>query len=1065
MAVTLAAGAPVTNDQFNLAVDLFAPDAVTYDLSGDLMAIVDGAAMVPSTTVALLGGDGLKRVFATFYDAAGNTAAVSDTVTLDTLAPAVISVSLASGASPVSQAVQPLAIGWNGDAFEMLITGAVVDHGIWEPVAGATSVTLNGGNGPRTVWVQVRDAAFNSSVPVSAFTMLDTVAPASPTMVTVGPLSTTEVMVSWAPVTDPDLNEYAIYYRLGTAGPPYPGTEAIEGVSPLLVAAPATSFVLSGFPAGTTVHVALVARDVAGNASAMSPDTSVTLPLFLAKLLDIQWGQASSVTSTWHWLSGEGFDSLPLPVTVVFASEFFDGSTDPVVWKTAATSVRVSDSMIRFQTAPLTPGYYDVGLLVGGKDFIGPATGSIEFVASVTTMGGALEAVTDTTSATDRIADIEAFIGGDFGDVVFLFVCNQATEPDRLYLVNGTVLEDRSTGMIPFDNLPCADAEIVDFDLDGDSDIFVGNSTGFQSYMLENTGMAFTQVTAPVIVSPVDDIGGVAAADLDGNGWPDLVITSTGTTTPTIVMYNFEGTYVAGVTGTDFPNEVSQTGRPAIGDVNGDGWPDIVLPQSVQSALWLNDGTGRFTDATATWMPNQGGATHTSAELADLDNDGDLDLVLAGSFSQTQIYINFNTAFSQSGAPAETGATRDISVGDVNGDGLPDVLLAQSGAPDLLWTATAPLSYSSTPVSSDTWGTQTALLFDIDRDNDLDLLLGENTGTAPLQLFMNGLRDVTDVTAQMVNAPTPRAWGVGGTIAYLDPVSGPIMLAFGGGTTTTAYADLYALRLTDLVWESRCTSGACLASAPSARRDAAGAVGFNGPELVVFGGEVTTDETTYVYHVSNDTWTSHLPGLRPSGRTSASLAWMDPADFWLFGGSLDGNPSAVTDELWYFTTTDYTWMPVGISCVPDVTCPSPRYRHASAAFGDFLFVFGGNDNVGPRSDIWMFDRTQLAWTPMAADCGALSPTCPGARVGSRLVGLPWRQQLVMFGDSQGTNDDVWVFDIPRGKWAPLCQNCALPPKIGVSWLTLDPTTFDLYSFGGIVNGTTATNQLWRFRYR
>ncbi|RMF16316.1 MAG: hypothetical protein D6761_06490, partial [Candidatus Dadabacteria bacterium] len=877
VAVTLAFGAAATNSQFNLAVELFAPDAVTYDLSGDLMSLQSDVPMSPSTTVTLLGGDGLKAVYVTYYDAAGNAAQVSDTITLDTFAPSVTGLDLAGGASPISQTVQVLNIGASGDVFEMEITGDIVDHGTWELFSGTTSVTLAGGNGLRTVWVRVRDAVFNTSVAVSAFTQLDQIAPGTPTSVTVDPLSTTEVIVSWSAVTDPDLSDYILYYRLGAAGPPYPGTEALEGASPLLISAPTTTFVLSGFPAGATVHVAVAAKDLAGNVSPTSPDTATTLPLTLAKIFGVEWGQASPVTDTWHWLTGQGFDALPLPVTVVFVSEFFDDTTDPAVWQAAVTTVRLSDSMIRFQTGPLRSGYYDVGLLYGGQNFIGPATGDIEFAASVTTIGGALDSVTDTTSATDRIADIEGFYGGPFGDEVYLFVCNEATDADRLYQVNGTVLDDVTALRLPFDSNFCIDAETVDFDRDGDTDLVVGNSTANLSYILENTGTAFQQITAPVFIAPVDDVGGIAAGDLDGNGWPDLVITSAGTAEPTVVMYNVDGTYVAGVTGVDFPNEVSSTGRPAIGDVNGDGWPDIVLPQSTQSQLWLNDGAGRFTDATGAWMPTQGGATHTAAELADLDNDGDLDLVLV-STSSGVVYVNATTQFVLSSTLAGGAPTySNVDVGDVNGDGLADIVLSRaSSGVDELWTATAPVAYSSSSVSSEILMTQGLLLFDIDRDSDLDLLRGSNGGTAPLRLQLNTYRDITDVTSQMVGTPSPRAWGVGGAFTYLDPVSGPYLVAFGGGTTTVAYNDLYALRLTDMVWEQRCTSGACIAGAPAARRYAAGDFGFSGDNLVVFGGEVTTDETTYVYHVSTDTWTQHLPGLRPSGRTSATLSWMDP---------------------------------------------------------------------------------------------------------------------------------------------------------------------------------------------
>ena len=80
----------------------------------------------------------------------------------------------------------------------------------------------------------------------------------------------------------------------------------------------------------------------------------------------------------------------------------------------------------------------------------------------------------------------------------------------------------------------------------------------------------------------------------------------------------------------------------ALGDVDGDGDNDLVFGNAwdLQNRLYLNDGTGTFTDATAARMRLVSDDTEAVA-LGDVDGDGDPDLV-SGNRGQNRLYLNLH---------------------------------------------------------------------------------------------------------------------------------------------------------------------------------------------------------------------------------------------------------------------------------------------------------------------------------------------------------------------------------------------------------------------------------------
>ncbi|HEY8227553.1 MAG TPA: VCBS repeat-containing protein [Pyrinomonadaceae bacterium] len=118
----------------------------------------------------------------------------------------------------------------------------------------------------------------------------------------------------------------------------------------------------------------------------------------------------------------------------------------------------------------------------------------------------------------------------------------------------------------------------------------------------------------------------------------------------------------------------------SIGDLNGDGFPDLVLAKGrhwpLIDRVLLNDGHGRFPIA-----HNLGDVADRSysVTLADLDRDGDLDVVVGNDASDPKrVYANDGKAnfhlLTTFGHPE--WPTRNATVADLNQDGLPDIIVA-----------------------------------------------------------------------------------------------------------------------------------------------------------------------------------------------------------------------------------------------------------------------------------------------------------------------------------------------------------------------------------------------------
>jgi len=185
------------------------------------------------------------------------------------------------------------------------------------------------------------------------------------------------------------------------------------------------------------------------------------------------------------------------------------------------------------------------------------------------------------------------------------------------------------------------------------------------------------------------------------------------------------------------PDITIASSHVALGDVDNDGDLDAAFNNGTTTRfgtgptqLWLNDGTGFFTDATATNLPVANVSQPMDTNFGDIDNDLDLDLIVSSrSVSTTRVLFNDGTGVFSLGTWPGDNSTYSFDLGDYDNDGDLDVLGVNSGpsSREALYqndgtgifvdVAATALPGANNPVGDD----NDSKFLDIDFDGDFDL--------------------------------------------------------------------------------------------------------------------------------------------------------------------------------------------------------------------------------------------------------------------------------------------------------------------------------------------------------
>jgi uncharacterized protein (DUF2141 family) len=192
---------------------------------------------------------------------------------------------------------------------------------------------------------------------------------------------------------------------------------------------------------------------------------------------------------------------------------------------------------------------------------------------------------------------------------------------------------------------------------------------------------------------------------------------------------------------------------PTFGDLSGDGKADLVvgvlggaynpLLTSAENLYYLTRGDGEEWEVRSRrLLPVLDIGSETIPAIADLDGDGDLDLLLANKLDPSDLQTSVTYRLENVGtgdrpafrlrAPLELGKRFHAApaLGDLDGDGRLDLIMGQWG-PRLAWYRGTARGYEpvDTALVTITRGSNTVpTLGDLDGDGDLDLIVGESSG-------------------------------------------------------------------------------------------------------------------------------------------------------------------------------------------------------------------------------------------------------------------------------------------------------------------------------------------------
>jgi hypothetical protein len=249
-----------------------------------------------------------------------------------------------------------------------------------------------------------------------------------------------------------------------------------------------------------------------------------------------------------------------------------------------------------------------------------------------------------------------------------------------------------------------------------------GGVSNVQYFSIAPVELTFAFVTAVTYSSGGDNVGWVAVADVNGDGKLDLIVANqkgerNGDGSVAVLLGNGDGTFQSPVT---YDSGGTSPDSLAIADVNGDGNLDIVVANSNSSTVGvlLGNGDGTFQPS----VTYSCAVNAVTVAVGDVNRDGKLDVLVAGSGSVSVLLGNGDGTFQRPAIYSAGDLTGAVVVADLRGNGLLDLAITK-------WTGGEP-----------------------NYDGSAGVLLGNGDGTfQPVVLYDAGGEETRNIAVADVN--------------------------------------------------------------------------------------------------------------------------------------------------------------------------------------------------------------------------------------------------------------------------------------------------------------------------
>ncbi|NNK83179.1 MAG: T9SS type A sorting domain-containing protein [Flavobacteriaceae bacterium] len=306
---------------------------------------------------------------------------------------------------------------------------------------------------------------------------------------------------------------------------------------------------------------------------------------------------------------------------------------------------------------------------------------------------------------------------------------------------------------------------IASGDLDGDNIIdlaIAGFDTGAVDYIrwYKNDGNGnFTETSTSLVSSTIDDVDGLTIADIDGQHGNDIIATSQAQDKLIYFLSDGAGGFNPEV---QVGGAIDYAGQVVAGDINKDGNIDIALVSwgvvvGDEKVSWFSgDGLGGFTAETDIASGGTDGSGPWTIDIGDFDGDTDLDILVGYYSSGIEIYYNQyietgSATFIKDTVTVDSGFSYLIQTifGDVNNDGIMDVVKVDNSSGDVEWYSKIKNGASTAYMISD----ETIIdrpgavaIADVDNDTYNDVILTDGGSVDTALIWFKGASNTSPST-------------------------------------------------------------------------------------------------------------------------------------------------------------------------------------------------------------------------------------------------------------------------------------------------------------------------------